>query len=226
MFAAGWFAKALVFVLLLGCSRCAIAGALAPCVKAGSSANGDYLVIRDFQLESGAKVDSGQSFNPERIALQVYPRERFINQKDRLTSDSTFWTDLTLEWSVVIDLRKEPSVSACPNFLITNGGEFLVIFGGRFGDSALRIYRRRDHPGDPMREGEDHGVFIQEVSLKELWPAKAYDRWRSQSFTDESPQWFAGGSFVFKQDSRQLIYKTQWGNTARIQLADGSVIHQ
>lgn len=224
MFAMRRFVKALAFSLL-GCSPYAIAGPLAPCVKAGSSANEDYFVIRDFQLETGAKVDSRRAFRPELIALQVYPRETFINQKDRLTSDSTFWTDF-LEWSIVIDLRKEPSVSPCPNFLITNDGEFLVIFAGRFVDGALRIYRRRDHPGNPRIEGEDHGVFIREVSLKELWPANAYDRWRSQSFTDESPQWFAGGSFVFNQDSRQLIYKTQWGNTARIQLADGSVIRQ
>ena len=161
MFATGRLAQALVFCSLFGCSRCVIAGALAPCVKASSSANGDYLVIRDFQFEPGSKEDSGQPFHPQRISLQVYPRERFINQKDRLTSDSTFWTDLTLEWSVIIDLRKEPSISACPNYLITNDGEFLVIFGSGIIDGALRIYRRRDHLGDPMRKGADHGVLFE-----------------------------------------------------------------
>jgi hypothetical protein len=222
MLATQRLAKALFISSLICCSRFVFAGALAPCVKASSSANGDYLVIRDFQLEPGTKEDSGQPFRPRSISLQVHPRERFINQKDRLTSDSTFWTDLTFEWSVVIDLREESSLSACPNFLITNDGEFLVIFGG-FADGALRIYRRRDHLGDPRREGKDHGVFIRDVTLKELWPAEAYDHWRSQVFTDESPQWFAGGTFAFSNDSHQLIYKTQWGNTARIQLVDGSV---
>lgn len=222
MFATRRLAQALFICSLICCSRCAIAGALAPCVKAGSSANGDYLVIRYFQLDPGAIEDSGQPIRPWSISLQVYPRERFINQKDRLTSDSTFWTDVTFEWSVIIDLRKEPSLSACPEFLITNDGEFLVIFGG-FAHGALRVYRRRDHLGDSRREGKDHGVFIREISLKELWPAEAYDHWRSQLFTDESPQWFAGGTFAFSNDSRQLIYKTQWGNTARVQLVDGAV---
>lgn len=226
MFATRRLAQALIFSWLLGYSRCVIAGASAPCVKASISANGDYLVIRDFNLEPGAREESGQPFRPQSISLQVYPRERFINQKDRLNSDSTFWTDLTLEWNVNIDLRKEPSMSACPNFLITNDGEFLVIFSGMFVDGALRIYRRRNHLGDPIREGADHGVFIRDVSLKELWPATVYVNWRSQTFTDESPLWFAGGRFAFDHDSRQLIYKTQWGNTALVQLADGSVAHQ
>jgi len=42
-------------------------------------------------------------------------------------------------------------------------------------------------------------------------------------WTDETPEWFAGGTFEFSSDYRQLIHKTRWGNTVRINLADGSL---
>jgi hypothetical protein len=196
---------------------------LAPCIKAGSSADGSFLVIRDFVLEPGTKEIPGQPLRPKQITLQVYPKEKFINEKDRLVSQATFWTDLTGQWSVILDSHESPI--SCPNFLISNDGEFLVIFGGGLANGALRIYRRRDHLGDPMREGADHGIFIREVPLKELWPSGVFDQWRKMGFADESPQWFAGGSFEFTADSRQLIYKTQWGNTARIRLEKGSVMN-
>ena len=72
-----------------------------------------------------------------------------------------------------------------------------------------------------MREGPDHGVFIKDITLKEIWPAdKVSD---VQVVTDETPQWFAGGTFEFSPDCRLLIHKTRWGSTVRINLPDGSV---
>ena len=97
--------------------------------------------------------------------------------------------------------------------MITDDGEFLIVLNVHATDSALRIYRRRDHMGDPVREGPDHGVFIRDITLREIWPAdKLAD---VQIVTDETPQWFAGGTFEFSTDLRLLIHKTRWGNTVR-----------
>jgi hypothetical protein len=41
--------------------------------------------------------------------------------------------------------------------------------------------------------------------------------------TDDSPNWFAGGSFDFSPDDRQLNYVNQYGNAVRVDLSDGSV---
>jgi hypothetical protein len=104
--------------------------------------------------------------------------------------------------------------------LITDDGEFLVVVGGCF-DYCLRIYERRDHLGDPVRQGPDRGVFVKNISLSGLWPADRVAA--NQAMDDESPQWFAGGTFEFSEDCRELIHKTRWGNVVRIRLADGSI---
>jgi hypothetical protein len=44
-----------------------------------------------------------------------------------------------------------------------------------------------------------------------------------QIVTDETQQWFAGGTFEFSRDCRLLIHKTRWRSTVRINLQDGSV---
>ncbi len=72
-----------------------------------------------------------------------------------------------------------------------------------------------------MREGPDHGVFIKDIALREIWPADKLPN--QQIATDETPQWFAGGTFEFLPDCRLLIHKTRWGNTVRINLQGGSV---
>jgi hypothetical protein len=101
-----------------------------------------------------------------------------------------------------------------PLSLITDDGEFLIVLNEYATDSALRIYRRRDHLGDPVREAPDHGVFIKSIALREIWPAHKLPN--VQIVTDESPQWFAGGTFEFSRYCRLLIHKTRWGNTVLI----------
>jgi hypothetical protein len=204
-----------VFLLALP----AVAGPLFPCVKAVSSKNGNFLALTDVQPEPGQG-------NAQRVLLQVFPRENFINTKDRLAAPASYWTDW-IRWSVMLDadrMRNEPQ--PCPLPLITDDGEFLILLhvGPTLsGEHAvLQIYRRRDHLGDPVREGPDHGVFIKSIALKQIWPSdKLADN--TAAWDDETPQWFAGGTFEFSEDSRQLAHKTRWGNTVRINLEDGSV---
>jgi hypothetical protein len=183
-------------------------------VRAVASNNGNFMVLIERSLAS-----------PHHASLNVLRKEPFINGKDKLAALATYWTDWTI-WSVVLDdtnqMRNEPS---CPLPLISDDGELMILLqtGPAFADDGvLRIYRRRDHPGDPMREGPDHGVLIRNIALKDLWPpekAKQITGW-----TDETPQWFAGGAFEFSPDSRELIVITRWSNVVHIKLEDGSVV--
>ena len=157
--------------------------------------------------------------------LEVFPKENFINAKDKLIAPATYWTEWVL-WSVAWDSSGVHNEPECPLPLITDDGEFLILLqtGPTFGDDStvLRIYRRRGHRGDPLREGPDHGVFIKDIVLKEIWTP---DRLAANPrfWTDSTPQWFAGGTFEFSSDRRQLIHKTRWGDTVSINLADGSL---
>jgi hypothetical protein len=101
------------------------------------------------------------------------------------------------------------------------GIQFLILLNLHATDSALTMYRRRDHPGDPVREGPDHGVLIKNISLEEIWPSERFSK--VQMVTDERAQWFAGGNFEFSPDSRTLLHRTRWGNTVCINLRNGSV---
>jgi hypothetical protein len=191
-----------------------VAGAPPPCIKATISNNGDFLVISNVELKSN---------RVERVTLEVFPKEEFINAKDRITSANTHWSNGP-QWSVVLDSSNTaPFVPGCPMFLISDDGEYLIVLNQHvfMDNTALRIFRRRDHLGDPMRDGPDHGVFIRDVALREIWASCTFAD--PQILTDETPQWFAGGTFRFSTDSRVLIHTTRSGNMVLINLPDGSV---
>lgn len=73
-----------------------------------------------------------------------------------------------------------------------------------------------------MQDGTVKGVLVREIKLEELWPATKMD----QPAADYTPDWFAGGSFDFAPGNLQLIHKTRWGNTVRINLPDGKVLKE
>ncbi len=211
--------------LLLSCAPPVTAGAMSPCIKAVTSQYGHFLVITDMQVE----LAEGNTRRVRQLSFQILPREDFINEKDKMSSAATFWTDWTI-WSVNLDAQDSADrrfTSFCPLPLITDDGEFLVLLssGPTFAeDTAMRIYRKRDHYGDPVREGPDHGVFIKEVPLKELWPADKLEG--DTIWLDHSPQWFAGGTFEFSPDCLRLIHRTRWGNRLNIKLLDGTISKQ
>ncbi len=198
----------------------ATAGAPFPCLKAAASDNGKYLVVSDVQIEHGP----GNTGKIRQVTFEAFPKENFINAKDRTTSSSVFWKDW-LQWRVVLDAGQKTNMFfTCPLPLISDDGEFLVLLrtGPIFANfSSIRIYRRRDHTGDPVREGPDYGVLIKEIPLDQIWPKEKLRE--ITSWDDHPPQWFAGGEFKFSSDSRQLIHKTRWGNIVRVNLLDGSV---
>jgi hypothetical protein len=197
-----------LILLLPFFSSYAVASAPPPCIKAASSSSGQFLVIT-------------RGYAAGQTALTIYKKEPFLNQEDRLSSRGTYWGD-TAQWTVV--LKTQPTVFEvrCPLSLITDDGEFLILLneGSPF-DPGLQIYHRRDHLGDPVREGPDQGVFIRTITWRELWPKGTVP---DQTWTDSSPQWFSGGTFEFSQNNQVLVHKTRWGNTVRIHLADGVLV--
>jgi hypothetical protein len=213
------FARLPVLCLILACALSAGASPLSSCFKAVISSNGNFLAIVDLQLGPGPS----NSRRIERVSLQVFPKEEFVNARDKLSTREIHWTDWP-QWSVVLDAPQTGIGPACPLPLITDNGEFVVLLqiGPAFdGHAVLQIYRRRDHIGDPVRPGPDHGVFIKAISLSEIWPG---DKHEPSFVTDGTPAWYAGGTFDFSHDSRKLLHKTRWGNTVRINLTNGDVL--
>lgn len=206
---------ALILGLLLSLTIPVFAGGLPPCTKAVESPHGNFLVISNLDLEPM----EGGAFRVRRLTLQVFPKEKFINAKDKVTAPVTYWADW-LQWSVILD-SSNSHLATCPDALITDDGEFLILLNRWAMGTAMRIYRRRDHLGDPVREGPDHGVLVRDVPLREICPPDKLQE--AQTMSGESPEWFAGGSFEFSADSRVLIHQTRWGETVRINLEDGSV---
>lgn len=209
-----------LLVPALALTGVAVAGAFPPCVKAVSSKNGNFLVLSTLRREP---IEGSRFTHTVGVTLEVFPKENFINAKDSVNASAQFWTDWP-QWTIVLDSQYGRPIPGCPLSLVSDDGEFLVLLNEGtiiFGDPALRIYRRRDHPGDPVREGPDRGVFIRDIPLREIWPEARLPG--HELVTDETPQWFAGGTFDFSENSRVLIHKTRWGNTVRIGLLDGSV---
>jgi hypothetical protein len=201
-----------------------IAGPLFPCIKAVSSKNGNFVAVVDLQ----PKTEQRSAVGPHLISINILPKENFINQKDNFVAPVTYWTD-RIVWAVVLDSSRVHNETGCPLPLVSDDGEFLILLqtGPAFAAdrSVLEIYRRRDHPGDLMKSGPDHGIFVKSIALADLWPTDRLPT-NSVSWTDESPQWFAGGTFAFSEDRRQLIHRTRWGNTIHIDLQDGSLSNQ
>jgi hypothetical protein len=213
---------ALLAFVLLASNVPMTAGAIPPCVKAASSINGNALVL--------AEVRTGdtqhQAGTVQGLSCSVTARERLLYANNKTILSMMYWDRST--WLVILDASETTDsalTSFCPLPLITDDGEFLVLLSTGSGyliGPARRIYRRRDHLGDPIRPGPDNGVLVKDITLKELWPA---DRDSSAAYSSDNDvkEWYAGGKFEFSADNRQLIHRTRWGNKVSINLSDGSL---
>ena len=208
-----------VLTLILGSAFPGLAGQPPSCIKAASSKNGNFLVLMNMQLDPPQSKD-GVTMS---FSFEIFPKENFLNAKDRLTTPGAYFSGGSwAQWGVALDSRNGtdgPFTSFCPLPLVTDDGEFLILLAQTPAFSAdnvvLRIYRwDRKSTGIP---GE--GRLVEEFPLKKFY----FPLLESPCCSDESPAWFAGGSLNFSSDNSQLIYKSQYGNTARITLANGSV---
>jgi hypothetical protein len=192
----------------------AFGGPMPPCVTATLSAKGTALVVNQRELEPGGETEPRKVLRSTFEVLLLHPERHYGGL--RPVTPEHYWSGA--EWSVVFEY---PRIQACEHVLVTDDGEFLVLVGNTPDRAAMRIYRRREHPGgrgiDP---GPDHGVLVKEIPLTMVWPDLP-DGW-----TDHSPQWYAGGSLAFTGDDRGLVVKTRFGKTLTIDLASGAVVVQ
>lgn len=198
----------------------ALAGQLPTCIKSSSSRNGNFLALMNTQLDP-PQASEGVARKIRGFSFEIFPKENFINAGDRLTAPGTYFSDWA-QWGVALDSRNatdRPFTSFCPLPLVTDDGEFLILLAHTPDASidwvVLRIYR-----WDRMSKATpSQGRLVAEIPLKKFYIPLL----ESPCCTDESPMWFAGGSFDFSPDDRQLTYVSQYGNAVRINLSDGSV---
>jgi hypothetical protein len=195
------------------------AGAPPPCVRATLSASRNILVLSDFTTEK-----EGAEEKVKTSTLRILRRHDEINTATRLDGPDTYWTWSVPLWSVDFTWTM-PGFITCPYTLVTDDGEYLILFHNRFDfHTALSIYRRCDHPGQPRGgTGPDHGILIRDLPLSEIW---AEHMPLETMITDHTPQWYAGGTFAFSPDNKTLIHKTTWSQTVRIDLATGKITRE
>jgi|HubBroStandDraft_4_1064222.scaffolds.fasta_scaffold71198_1 hypothetical protein len=165
---------------LVICASPAVAGRLAPCIRAVGSASGSFLVITDAECPHALPAMA------DRVTLQVVPKETFVNDMNhKLAAPNTYWNGYSWRgWGVQLG-KGGAFMSSCAVSLVTDDGEFLILLGGL--NSAMRIYRRPEqgHSGLPVRD----------IALKEISPP---EKLQERSFiTDETSDWFEGSTFDF-----------------------------
>lgn len=202
----------LLGLCVLGTTK-AHAGPPPPCIIATLSAHGEILVINEITYDD---LDESHIRQPRSSIVRVLRRYTERNDGLRLNGPDVSWADPL--WSVVLTPSNLAQFKVCSYTLVTDDGEYLILVG--VGTNALSIYRRRDHPGRPLGgPGPDHGVLVRQVPLSDLWPPEHMP----VMITDNTPLWFAGGTFAFSPDQRTLVHKTGWGATLRISLETGQV---
>jgi hypothetical protein len=206
----------LFVVVVLASTPFSFAGPPFPCPTAVNSVQGNALAIVQDTIEW-----KGQTGKLLSSTFTVMSKAAFINDYQRISAPVTYWGDW--RWSVVLDMTKQVdrSFSFCAVPLVTDDARFLILLAtGPVFSSALRIYRQEDFPATQMEAGTLKGVLVREIKLDELWPAAKIEH----SWDDHTPEWFAFGTFDFAPDNLQLIHKTRWGKTVRINLPDGKIL--
>ena len=204
-------------IILVGSAVPASAGAAPPCVKAVSSKNGHFLVITNAQLVPLSE----DHYRVEKVALEVFPKETFINAKDRPESGESYWTN-AVYWSVVLDYTDSQPISPCPLSMISDNGQFLIILNQFVaeGMTALRIFQWKHEAGEPVGVDRDRGVLVRDIPLSDVWPANELPT--ARLITDGTPEWYAGRKLEFSEDNQYLIFTSRFRTTVRIDLRNGS----
>jgi hypothetical protein len=205
--------------VVLTCAPFSIAGPPFPCPTAVNSVHGNALAIAHENIEWHAGIGELLS-----VQFTVMTKTDFVNESQKISAPVTYWGDWP--WAVVLDMNQaNRAFNSCAVPLVTDDGQFLILLAtGAVFDSAVRVYRKGDYSSERMQDGTVKGVLVRDIKLEELWPATKFDR--SGIWTDHTPEWFAGGSFDFAPGNSQLIHKTRWGTTVRINLPDGKTLKE
>jgi len=157
--------------LILGLTVPASAGTPPPCINGASSKNGDFLVLMNMQLDAPQSND-GVARRIRGFSFEVFPKENFINAKDRLTAAGMYFSDWA-QWGVALDRRNTTDqlfTSSCSLPLVTIMTVNSLFFWRKsrqvpLTGGVLRIYRR----DRTSREIPDHGRLVREIALKEFY---------------------------------------------------------
>ncbi len=197
----GILLSAVVLILL---PSVGVAGPLFPDVRVSSSANGKYLVVIEETFDN-------PDANPRRVLQRTYVvlrTEPFVNDGDRLQTATQFWS--STGWQVT------PARAASQLYLpmISNDGQtlVLVLVSEPMGDQeVVRIYRR---------EG-NQAKLIRAVKLSDFWTADEMKTYVGPA-SDGTPMWYAGATLEFSSDDQDLLFRSRWNDTVKINLADDS----
>ncbi|MBI3324291.1 MAG: hypothetical protein HYZ92_03330 [Candidatus Omnitrophica bacterium] len=102
-------------------SSSTFASPLFPMVRAGSSANGKFLVILEFEYENPMQ----EIKVIKQITCRVLQKEDFIN--DKLQSQTTHWSDSWTYWDATIPMQEAWPMSSGELPFLTDDGKFLVL---------------------------------------------------------------------------------------------------
>ena len=205
--------------VVLTCAPFSIAGQPFLCPTAVNSVHGNAIAIAHNTIEW-----HGRSGEPLSVQFTVMKKLNFANDSQKSSAPVIFWGDWP--WAVVLDMNNQVDriFYSCAVPLVTDDAQFLILLAtGPVFNSALRVYRKGDS-SDRMQDGTVKGVLVRDIKLEGLWPATKIDP--SRVWTDNTPEWFAGGSFDFAPGNLQLIHKTRWDSTVRINLPDGKVLKE
>jgi hypothetical protein len=198
-----------------------LAGPLSQCIGATLSADHHVLVINELTFndpdETHVRKVTGSTF-------RVLEPVREPNAGLRMSGPNLYWPsgDLGAGWGVRFSSSDSAWVPACPYVLVTNDAEFLILLESSPSRIAMRIYRRREHPGQPLIDkAPDHGVLIRAVPLNEIQPAASSPL--QMTFTDHTPQWYSHGDWTFTTDNKTLVFRGKTFGTVHIDLATGAV---
>jgi hypothetical protein len=183
------------------------------------SANQHVLVTNNFTTddpdETHAQKVTGSVF-------RVFQELEEPNAGTRITGPDTYWSFGPV-WSVRFPSKENSEIITCPYVLVTDDAEFLVLVINFVlpDKTALRVYRRREHPGQRIVETEpDTGVLVKAITLNEIIPSRSSVL--SQGFTDHTPQWYSNGEFTLIEN-RTLVYRDKAAGSVRIDLATGTI---
>jgi len=178
-------------------------------VPASVSQNGRFLVVSEHKTKpSGAGI--GRTLVS--TTYRIMDTERFAHKNHTLSVPTHFWSD---SWQVTVPWQND--LRECWP-IISDDGKTLILIAAKWPwmGQIMRIYRKTDyHPAELVRS----------FMITDLWTPQEVDPSGTgkYSWTDATPLWFAGGSFVFSDDSLKLTYRNQWQEEIEINLSDGAI---
>ena len=116
--------------------------------------------------------------------------------------------------------------------MVSDGADYLVLLNNIDGvdprNTVMLLYKAPSR-SEPNRELWGLGVFVKQLTLRDLWPERFFLEILPEQFfvgepiTSGTPAWFDGASFEWGKDNHSLVYETSSGDATHIDLNTGAV---